>query len=1542
LLLGRDTRESAREFWESDMRGELGTCLRRSGAIALFALGMLVPGVGSAVAGETHVFQETFGSAVQPSFGNAEGIAVDQSSGAVLVMDATSNTLRRFNPDGSPADFSALGSNAIDGSGGEDATPQGALVFGSHFLSQVAIDDSGGTTDGNIYLTNRATGAQLINVFAATGKFLGQLTAAGAGAFTEVRGVTVDSAGVVYVSASIEGGAFAIHKFVPSANPPVNADYVAPSFTGVSNPSLLAAGSGPTTAFLFARISGEVIAKIEKATGTQKYIFGSEVDTLSVDPSTGHPYIGSRGGVGTPATIREFDASGAASATLVSSFPLASTPQGIAIDDTTGELYISRAGDPNVEVFGPLVTIPDVVTGSATNIGSTTATFEGTVNPDGVPLTECFFEYGTTTAYGQSAPCESPNAAEVGAGSSPVAVHADVEDLEIGAEYHFRLVAANANDTVEGFDKTFKLESPPVIVDAWAADVIVTEATLAALIHPEGFDSTYRFEYIDDAGFQASGFGGAQSVPVPDGAIPKTVTGKAKETKGSAVLIDFVANSGAFEVGQSITGTGIPAGTTILAVDLAERTLTLSQAITSLGTKVNRNITATGAQPVSQFIDGLSADTTYHWRVVAANAIGVREGEEHTFITYAIPPALDPCPNDPFRLGPGALLAECRAYEMVSPIDKEGSDIQSDLDTFGNPTARNQSDPTGDKLTYSAERRFGDAVSQPKTPQYIATRDPALGWLTHGISPPRGLISGPGSDNEFAVFSEDLCSAWLINNATNAPPLADGGAPLMENLYERSNCGGDAYRWLTAAFGEVQGVSVDGEQVVFRSGGHLSQDAATPLGTTLLCGTPPGASSRTFRWLRDGVPISGALTQEYTTTNASTTTPPTTTGDAGSVIQCQATQTNTNAGTTQISNPAWVIAPYPGSEPPLAPDTIEVPSTDAPLDVGGAGGQTLTCDPGEWGGVPSLAYQWYRNGAQIAGASAQSYEVQVADLTGTAAFQCEVIATNPGGTVAKVSENALTTPAPSAPSTPLPQARGIDTNLPQAYLLEGEGEAHAICVLPSGTLSEGCTAGTATKEIDGYRQSVIGAMSADGARVFWSRAGFAGGASRIFLRTNPAEPQSALDGEGHCTEPEKACTTAVSDVNAQFWAAASDGSKAIYRTGNFTGGERGDLYEFDVGAGVGSKIAGGVSGRLGASEDGSRIYFASTEVCSADPNSEGDIAQAGEPNLYFYESGESCAAGELEFIATLAAFDARQQGGDESVVQAPSALSMMPVGRWARVSPDGATAAFVSVAPLTGFDNRDAKSREPTTEVFRYEAASDELSCVSCNPTGGRPAGQRVIELFEGRDYWAAAQIPPYQHQLYATRALSDDGSHLFFESFDSLVLGDTNGRKDVYEWIEVDGADEATREQECGDLGAQYFARVEGCLALLSSGKGKQDSGFVEATPDGSDVFFSTGSSLIEADPGLIDIYDARIGGGFPPPTPPTPPCEGEACQGAPPPPARAPRSSATFQGAENLPPQKKARRCPKGKRKVRRKGKVRCVRKHRRGAHSKRRAQR
>jgi hypothetical protein len=159
--------------------------------------------------------------------------------------------------------------------------------------------------------------------------------------------------------------------------------------------------------------------------------------------------------------------------------------------------------------------------------------------------------------------------------------------------------------------------------------------------------------------------------------------------------------------------------------------------------------------------------------------------------------------------------------------------------------------------------------------------------------------------------------------------------------------------------------------------------------------------------------------------------------------------------------------------------------------------------------------------------------------------------------------------------------------------------------------------------------------------------------------------------------------------------------------------------------------------------------------------------------------------------------------------------------------------------------------------------------------------------------------------------------------SFEALVARDTNGAEDVYQW-------QAPGSGECTTQSPAYSAANGGCLSLISSGQSPQGSELVDISADGRDVFFKTGESLVAQDSGLIDVYDARALGGFPPPPIPPAPCEGEACA----PPAAAPNdpspASASFQGAGNEPQGKpnRPRPCPKGKRRVKRAGKVRCVR--------------
>ncbi|MEZ5076452.1 MAG: NHL repeat-containing protein [Solirubrobacterales bacterium] len=462
-------------------------------------------------------------------------------------------------------------------------------------------------------------------------------------------------------------------------------------------------------------------------------------------------------------------------------------------------------------------------------------------------------------------------------------------------------------------------------------------------------------------------------------------------------------------------------------------------------------------------------------------------------------------------------------------------------------------------------------------------------------------------------------------------------------------------------------------------------------------------------------------------------------------------------------------------------------------------------------------------------------------------------------------------------------ARGKLTTDPGAakQLYEVDGSTvRLVCVLPSGTASTAaCSAGTGGSAPDDRAANVQHAISEDGSAIYWTAAEFGSGA--LYVRVD------------HTT------TTQVAATNATFWGAtAADGSFAIYSQGE-------DLRRFALSSKTSSTVATGFQRMFAVSEDAAVAYFVSKDELAAG-------GEAGELNLYRYEAGGSP---EVSFVVQLTELDLQGE-------YAPGAA--LPVRHLARTTPDGGALVFMSRSSLTGYDNADAATGEPAAEVYLYRVAEDSLVCVSCNPTGARPVGRPL------RDILVAAKIPAGENQLSFPRSLTDDGSRVFFDSNDPLALRDTNGVQDVYEW-------EALGAGNCTESAPGYRPVREGCVNLISSGESDRKSELLTASADGRDVYFKTESSLVSQDPGLVDIYDARAGGGYPPPASPPAPCLGEACQN----PAGAAEfatpGSQTYVGPGNV-----RAACPKGKHRVVRKGKARCAKNKKHKAKNKKKGKR
>jgi hypothetical protein len=178
-------------------------------------------------------------------------------------------------------------------------------------------------------------------------------------------------------------------------------------------------------------------------------------------------------------------------------------------------------------------------------------------------------------------------------------------------------------------------------------------------------------------------------------------------------------------------------------------------------------------------------------------------------------------------------------------------------------------------------------------------------------------------------------------------------------------------------------------------------------------------------------------------------------------------------------------------------------------------------------------------------------------------------------------------------------------------------------------------------------------------------------------------------------------------------------------------------------------------------------------------------------------------------------------------------------------------------------------------------------------------------------DPWVAANVPgwtPYTlgGAVYQSRYLSGNG-RLFFNSSDAVVPKDANNQEDVYEFEPV-GVGTCT---EGTDTGSRTFVPADaGCVALISNGESAQESAFLDASEGGGEVFFLTTSRLTPDDTeGGLSIFDAHectTSSPCPPPAQESPPeCNTEAsCKPAPEPQPEiyGPSGSATFTGPGNL----------------------------------------
>jgi hypothetical protein len=436
------------------------------------------------------------------------------------------------------------------------------------------------------------------------------------------------------------------------------------------------------------------------------------------------------------------------------------------------------------------------------------------------------------------------------------------------------------------------------------------------------------------------------------------------------------------------------------------------------------------------------------------------------------------------------------------------------------------------------------------------------------------------------------------------------------------------------------------------------------------------------------------------------------------------------------------------------------------------------------------------------------------------------------------------------------------------------------------------------------------------------------------------------------------CPGAAGRASADFKGASEDGSRVFFTTDAPLASEdqdaNNDLYMARIGCPAGEPRcepgqrqvtelvqvshdanvgqAAEVQSVVRVAPDGSRVYFVARGVLGEGAGAQDAAPVQGADNLYVWEPDrEHEGRFKTAFVADLCSGPARS--GEASDPHCPDTLEpeaagggrndtgLMGAHGEAQSPSDGRFLVFATYARLI---TRGPQADSDTAkDVYRYDAETEALDRVSIGEAGSDANGNNSAfdaTIAEGGLLGTVGSVTN-QHEM-GTRAVSEDGSRIVFSTAEPLSPAAVNGLVDIYEWHKEPGWS-------------------EGEVSLISSGSAQTNDLHPVITPSGRDVFFTTSQGLVPQDTESdLDVYDARLGGGFPPSPVERQQCSSDACQGplSAPAPLLVPGSVSQAPGGNRASPaptktavkpkaKPKAKACKKGY--VKQKGK--CVRKPR-----------
>ena len=787
---------------------------RTAVAFCLVSLGALVFAPAPASAEVVHVLQPTSsGSFPFNGLSNPLGVAEDQSAHLIYVSDLSSGTIHKFTAEGKRQNFSALGSSEL-------------AVPSSPSLYQIGVDNSGGGSAGDIYVPDGAN--KRVDKFDPSGELDATTPYIGEGTLSGPTAVAVDGSGNVFVADNAAG---VVDEFSSEGA-------LLKTFGSGHLESLLAIAVGPAPEEnVYVGTYNDGLVEFEHSGGCVNscksfdpyQILGVGIDTH------GNVFASNTGDA-----VGEFTSTGTLLEYFGSAAEFFGQPGGVAIDSTTEDVYVADAPQSVVKVFKPFpanrltVSVSGVGSGDVTsNPGSI---FCGT--PYGSSCAENFKE-GTKVTLTAEPNGAVPHSKFAGWSGECAAEHGDECEVELTAA---RSVEANFE----------KLIFPETETEA-SSEVTPTSATLNGKVNPGGKPLTECFFEYGGWGPYGSWY---QFGPVFNhkaecepafGSITGTspVSVKAKVSVTGPVHFRLVATNenGSSTGSEQVVPIPVAEADTVREINGEGKTtvfgtLEPSGADThyhfefvteeqfkegnwseALSTPSQDAGSGTGREGLAVEAPKLEPETGYDFRVAAESAALPGHTVYSPVKTIPKPHALEPtpenCPNEADRYGASARLPDCRAYEQVTPAEKEGAQEAFGFGHGFDPDTSTATDGESFLMTNIVSKWTNNVGSVLET--YVFRRTPS-GWQIHSLNPQPESRQYNNDlyhmyNNEFSNFLVTRTWATSFSNQSPFKEYAMGppGGPYVVAAKEPN---------IEGHFGEWHGQSRDGKLGVIETADH--------------------------------------------------------------------------------------------------------------------------------------------------------------------------------------------------------------------------------------------------------------------------------------------------------------------------------------------------------------------------------------------------------------------------------------------------------------------------------------------------------------------------------------------------------------------------------------------------------------------------------------------------------------------------------------------------------------------------------------------------